>query len=147
MEIKQATILNAEEIAPLFDAYRQFYKQPSDLTGANKYIQTRLSRQDSVIFFACEDKACVGFVQLYPTFSSIGMGKALILNDLYVEPAHRKKGVGENLLQAAKDYAARDGAKSLSLSTAIDNKAAQTLYERNGYEKDEQFLHYELKMH
>ncbi len=105
MEIKQATILNADEIAPLFDAYRQFYTQPSDLPGANKYIQTRLSRQDSVIFYACEDKACIGFVQLYPTFSSIGMSKSLILNDLFVAPDKRKKGVGEKLLQAAKDYA------------------------------------------
>lgn len=50
------------------------------------------------------------------------------------------------LLQKAKDYAIETGAKSISLSTAIDNYAAQRLYEKSGYTKDSQFYQYELNL-
>ena len=88
----------------------------------------------------------VGFTQLYPTFSSISMKRAWILNDLFVEAKTRKQGIGEMLIQKAKDYAVETGAKSISLSTALDNFAAQRLYERNGYTQDSQFFQYELNL-
>ncbi len=72
------------------------------------------------------------------------MKRAWILNDLYVNQEARKQGVGERLLNKAKDYAIETGAISLSLSTAPDNYAAQRLYEKNGYKRDSQFYHYEL---
>lgn len=50
------------------------------------------------------------------------------------------------LLQQVKEYAKNSGAKSLSLSTAIDNLSAQRLYEKNGYKKDTKFFHYELNL-
>ena len=69
-----------------------------------------------------------------------------LLNDLYVDTEARKQGVGEMLLNKAKDFAIETGAKSLSLSTAPDNFSAQRLYEKNGYEKDTEFYHYELNL-
>ncbi len=88
----------------------------------------------------------IGFTQLYPTFSSISMARAWILNDLYVTKNARKKGVGELLLQKVKEFASETKAKSISLSTAPDNDTAQRLYEKHGYIKDVQFYHYELNL-
>ncbi|MEH6941278.1 GNAT family N-acetyltransferase, partial [Bacillus sp. JJ722] len=101
---------------------------------------------DSVIFVVKDKEKYVGFTQLYPTFSSISMKRAWILNDLYVTTEVREQGVGGMLLNKAKDYATETGAKSLSLSTAADNYSAQRLYKKNGYEKDTQFYHYELNL-
>jgi len=74
------------------------------------------------------------------------MKRAWILNDLYVDSNARKQGIGEMLLQKAKEYAIETGAKSISLSTAPDNDSAQRLYEKNGYKRDSQFYHYELEL-
>lgn len=146
MNIQRATTKQLEEVAILFNEYRMFYNQPSNLAGARTYLKDRLSGNDSVIFLCFEGEEAIGFTQLYPTFSSIGMKRAWILNDLFVAKDARRKGVGDALLQAARAHALETGASSLSLSTAPDNLEAQRLYERNGYRQDETFLHYELSL-
>ena len=146
MEIFQATMEDLEGMSNLFNLYRIFYRQESDIEGAKTYIKKRLVNEDSVIFVVRDREVYVGFTQLYPTFSSVSMKRTWILNDLYVDKTARKKGVGEMLLQKAKDYAIETGAKSISLSTAIDNYAAQRLYEKSGYTKDSQFYQYELNL-
>ncbi|MFP7478265.1 GNAT family N-acetyltransferase [Terribacillus saccharophilus] len=146
MTIIRASMEDVQETAILFDQYRQFYKQAHDLSGAKAYITERLEKGDSVIFIAKDGDECVGFTQLYPTFSSIGMKRAWILNDLYVAEGARKQGVGEKLLDAAEAFATETDAGSIALSTAPDNEKAQRLYERKGYVRDEQFYHYELSL-
>ncbi|WP_099361420.1 GNAT family N-acetyltransferase [Fredinandcohnia onubensis] len=146
MKIVQATIEDLEGVTNLFNSYRKFYQQESDIEGAKAYIKERMASKESVIFVVKDKEHYVGFTQLYPTFSSISMKRAWILNDLYVDSNARKQGVGEMLLHKAKEYAIETGAKSISLSTAPDNVSAQRLYEKNGYKKDTQFYHYELEL-
>lgn len=144
MNINKASAKDSTRLAPLFDAYRQFYQQATDLKGAENYLFERLSKEESVIFFVSEGDKLLGFTQLYPVFSSISMKRAWVLNDLYVEASARKRGVGEFLLQRVKEFGIETGGASDSLSTAPDNTKAQRLYERNGFQRDETFLHYEL---
>lgn len=146
MEIYQATMEDLEGVSNLFNLYRIFYERTSDLKGARAYIKERLEKKDSVIFVVKNKQEYVGFTQLYPTFSSISMKRAWILNDLYVKAEARKQGIGEMLLQKAKDYAIETGAKSISLSTAPDNYYAQRLYIKNGYIRDTQYYQYELSL-
>lgn len=146
MNLYQATIKDLEGLSNLFNLYRLFYQQESDLEGAKAYIKERIENKESVLFVVKDEQNYVGFIQLYPTFSSISMKRAWILNDLYVDEKVRKQGVGELLLHKAKEYAIETGAKYLSLSTAKDNYSAQRLYEKNGYKMDSQFYHYELDL-
>jgi ribosomal protein S18 acetylase RimI-like enzyme len=146
MEIFQATIEDLEGVSNLFNLYRIFYQQESDLESAKTYIKGRIENKESVLFVVKDKQNYVGFTQLYPAFSSISLKRAWILNDLYVDKKARKQGVGELLLHKAKEYAIETGAKSLSLSTAPDNHSAQRLYEKNGYKRDDHFYHYELDL-
>jgi ribosomal protein S18 acetylase RimI-like enzyme len=146
MEIHQAAIEDLEGVSNLFNLYRMFYEAESDLEGAKNYIKERIESKESVIFVVKDKQKYVGFTQLYPTFSSISMKRAWILNDLYVDLEARKQGVGEILLHKAKDFAVESEAKSISLSTAPDNFSAHILYEKSGYVRDSQFYHYELSL-
>lgn len=146
MNIIQATKKDIGEVARLFNEYRMFYKREDDIVSAASYIKERIENNESVIFVVQDGDDYIGFTQLYPSYSSLSMKRTWILNDLYVEKRARKKGIGEMLLQQAKEYAKKNGAKSLSLSTAIDNLSAQRLYEKNGYQKDTKFFHYELNL-
>jgi GNAT superfamily N-acetyltransferase len=119
----------------LFDAYRQFYKQVADLNGAKIFLSERINNNESAIFIATEGKDAVGFVQLYPIFSSVSMKRAWLLNDLFVATSARKKGVAALLLDAAKSHGRATDAKWLLLQTTQDNLPAQTLYEKNGWKK------------
>ena len=145
LTIKRAGLEDLEQLAVLFDEYRQFYQQPSDFEGGKHFLQARLEKDESVVLMAKEDETAVGFTQLYPIFSSVGMGKAWLLNDLYVVEAARKQGVASRLLDAAKEYGRTTMAKWLMLETAHDNYSAQALYEKNGWKRvEEVFYHYSL---
>lgn len=121
----------------LFDKYRVFYKQQSDIGTAKKFIQERLDNNESIIFVALDINANrpIGFTQLYPKYSSVRLIKNWILNDLYVDKEYRKKGIGENLIKTAMDFARQNGAKFVELSTAVDNYTAQSLYQQIGFKK------------
>lgn len=145
--IKQADIADLDEAAVLFNAYREFYGQQPDLEGARAFLFERTAYRQSVIFIARDEASgkAAGFTQLYPVFSSVSMERVLVLNDLFVAEAFRKRGVAQRLLDAAKAYAVSVRAKGLELSTAMDNEAAQRLYEASGYERDESYYHYFLR--
>jgi len=126
-------------VIELFNKYRMFYKQPSDIELCENFINARLKNNESVIFVAVvkedEKNIPIGFTQLYPKFSSGKAIKIWILNDLYVEENYRKKGVGENLINTALKFAKEDNATYVELSTAVNNYNAQRLYETIGFEK------------
>lgn len=146
MEIILARGDHLAELAILFDLYRVFYQQASDLKAAKKFLQERFQANESTIFIAREDYSTVGFTQLYPSFSSLSMQRILILNDLFVHESHRQKGVAKLLIQAAIDYAKKTRATRISLSTQISNLVAQTLYESIGFVRDKDFYYYTLKL-
>ena len=138
----RAELDDLDALVPLFDAYRRFYGQPSDLAGARVFLADRFKRGESVLFLAVVDGAIVGFTQLYPSFSSVSMKRLWVLNDLFVTPDARKSGAGRALLERAERWAAETGAKGLTLSTQITNLTAQRLYEACGWTKDDEFIHY-----
>lgn len=144
MQIREASIEDLQETAKLFDEYRLFYKQKSDLAGARKFIEEKIRKQESKIYLLMKGKTYCGFTQLYPIFTSISMKRAWILNDLFVRPEHRKKGGGKALIEQGTSLARDTEAKYLTLSTAFDNRTAQRLYESFGFVKDEEFLNYTL---
>jgi len=134
-----------DDLAPLFDGYRQFYRQRSDLAAAREFLRERIERAESVIYAAyAGSPEAAGFTQLYPSFSSCLLKQLWILNDLFVRSDIRRGGVGRALLERARQHAVETGAKGLVLNTAVTNKPAQTLYESCGWKRDDEFLQYHL---
>ena len=144
--VRQATIADLDDLVTLFDAYRQFYRQPSDPQRARRFLLERFEHNQSVIFMAFEDGAAIGFTQLYPSFSSVGTARIFILNDLFVSPETRRRGVGAALLQTAAEYGRRLAAIRLVLSTEVINANAQALYEKTGWKRDTVFCVYQLAL-
>ncbi|HLW37917.1 MAG TPA: GNAT family N-acetyltransferase [Candidatus Eremiobacteraceae bacterium] len=147
--IAPATPADVDAIAPLFDAYRQFYKQATDLPKARAFLRERLRQGESHVFVARElspDRAPIAFMQLYPLFSSTQMRRAWVLNDLFVTPVWRRRGVARALLLKARDFARDSNAAELFLETAKDNEAAQGLYEELGWEREAVFVKYNLNL-
>lgn len=139
--IRKATLEDVPLVAPLFDAYRVFYDQPADPGGALRFLQERLGNDQSVLFIALSAGRAVGFVQLYPIFSSVSMKRAWLLNDLYVDISERGKGVATSLLESAKNYGRSTSGKWLMLQTHADNYQAQALYEKNGWKREKDLFY------
>jgi GNAT superfamily N-acetyltransferase len=147
-EIVQATLAHITLVAPLFDAYRQFYGHPPNLEAGEAFLKARLADGSSTIFLATSTDSTpprgLGFTQLYPSFSSGSLRSIWILNDLFVAPEARRSGVGRALLERAREFAISTGAAKLTLQTAVTNTAAQALYESLGWRRDSEFYSYVL---
>ncbi len=143
--IRLAQLADLETLVPLFDSYRQFYRQAADPERARSFLAERLAGHESEILLARDATgAGLGFTQLYPLFSSVRAVRTYLLNDLFVAATARRNGVARALLTAAADHARSLGAASLSLSTALDNLPAQALYESLGWQRERGFCEYAL---
>ncbi|MFJ7683825.1 GNAT family N-acetyltransferase [Peribacillus butanolivorans] len=142
MGIQKATLNELDSLTELFDLYRVFYEQTSNLEDSREFLKERLTNEESVIFMAFDGDNPIGFVQLYPSFSSVSMMRSWVLNDLFVKGNARKKGFGEKLLKAAIAFAKETGAKGVSLETDKDNGNAQKLYEKIGFIRESNYFYY-----
>jgi ribosomal protein S18 acetylase RimI-like enzyme len=140
-----------ELVTDMFNKYRIFYKQPSDIELARQYLKDRLTNNEAQIFVAIDSETSefLGFTLLYARFSSVSAIKNWHIGDLYVETNQRKKGIGQKLLKTAVDYAIEQKAKFISLNTAKDNFTAQNVYEDFGFDKRDylpEYLYYQFDL-
>jgi len=144
--IRLAEARDLDQLAELFDQYRQFYECPPDLGAAKNWLAENLERGRSTLFAADNGSQLLGFTQLYPALCSVDLVDYFVLYDLYVVEAARRQGIARALMNAASDWAKAQGADRLDLETARDNAPGQALYRDLGYELDEVFLKFSLDL-
>ena len=139
ISVRQALLSDLDDLAALFDHYRMFQGQASDPTAARTFLRERFDHGESVVFMACDGPAAIGFAQLFPSWSSVALARVFILNDLFVHPSGRRKGVASLLLAAVERHAGALGAVRVTLNVARDNQPGQALYAALGWTQDAQF--------
>ena len=144
--IRLAEARDLDQLAELFDQYRQFYECPPNLRAAKNWIAENLERGRSTLFAADNGSQLLGFTQLYPALCSVDLVEYYVVYDLYVIKAARRQGVARALMNAASEWAKAQGAARLDLETARDNVSGQALYRDLGYELDEVFLKFSLDL-
>lgn len=143
IEIRKATIKDLKFVIELFDNYRVFYEKESDKRKAEEFISERLKLNDSEIFVAeTGNKYLVGFVQLYPIFSSTRMQRLWLLNDLFIVKEHRGKGISKQLIEIAKELCKQTNACGLILETAKTNIVGNELYPKAGFSLNKEHNYY-----
>ena len=140
---RKAEIKDVKQLAELFDQYRIFYHKDSDIPAAEKFLTERLQNKDSEIFVAENDGKLVGFVQLYPLFSSTRMKRYWLLNDLYVNENFRGKGFSKQLIFEAQEMAKISDACGILLETGKSNEIGNQLYPSCGFEIYDEVNFYE----
>jgi ribosomal protein S18 acetylase RimI-like enzyme len=162
VSIQPASLRDVSEVVRLYNAYREFYGQAPDEARASTFIRDRIALaseqpagQFSVAqyFLAWTDSSgeresgerksggrrAVGFMHLMPSTNTLAMRPIWFLEDLYVEPSARRRGVATAFLKHAEEFAQTTGAERLTLATAHDNLAAQSVYKKLGYVREEHF--------
>ncbi len=146
--ITRADVTHAHDVAVLFNEYRQFYERRDDLAAAEQFICSRLVDESSVIFIAKDNQGLgLGFIQMYPSFSSLGLAPMLNLNDVYVTQHDRCVGIGRALVLQGASYAKAHNMSYLMLETQQKNQRAQGLYEGLGFVRNQHFYTYEFEIH
>ena len=133
MRIREAKKSDLDQLSILFDSYRMFYGKESDIDISKKFLESRLSNKDSKVFICEVNNVIIGFVQLYPLFSSTRVSKYWLLNDLFVGSEHRGKGYSKLLINKAKELVKDSNACGMMLETEKSNKIGNNLYPKTGF--------------
>jgi len=144
LTVRTATLGDLNAIAPLFDAYRRFFTEEPDLAISRRFLRERLERHESVVLVAFEGLEAVGFLQLYPLFSSWYCRRQWFLSDLYVDGRFRERGIGKYLVTACIDYAKRTGARAVLVELPFSEPHLVRFYGNLGFAKDSVFDLYRL---
>ena len=135
MTIQQVTIDELDELVPLFEAYRVWYKKPTNELKTRQFLTERILKRESIIFLVyTEGGVPAGFTQLYPVYSSVRLGRLWLLNDLFVSETERGKGFSIALIERAKDMARKTGAVGVVLETDKTNDVGNKLYPKMGFD-------------
>lgn len=144
MKIRKAKLDDVERLSILFDGYRVFYKKQTDPAAALSFLTARISNSESEIFVAENEAAqLVGFVQLYPIFSSTRLKRLWLLNDLFVSQDQRGKGVSLALIERCKELCCSTDSCGMILETAKSNSIGNNLYHKTGFTLDSDHNYYE----
>ncbi|WP_410499910.1 GNAT family N-acetyltransferase [Chitinibacter sp. S2-10] len=153
--ISNAGILDLDDLAPLFIAYRQFYIDTSlryanysqDHEEARAFLSERLVLKDSRLYLVrdAQNKA-IGFTQVFESFSSMSLCRSWVLNDLFVLPELRGQKIGGALLAHVEREAKAIGVGMLTMQTSPENVNAHRLYQKMGYVREMGHLHFVRKL-
>jgi len=147
MNTELLALPDIDKLVPLFDQYMVFYGQPSDQEKYKAYLLERINNNEATVYLALDKESeAIGFVLNYQTFSSVSLGRIVVLNDLFVVPAARQKGVAKALIECSVNLAKETGSVRVDLGTAKTNSNAQALYEQLGFEKDTEYFSYSLSV-
>jgi|TARA_B110000008_G_C16534831_1_gene389693 ribosomal protein S18 acetylase RimI-like enzyme len=147
MNTELLALSDIDKLVPLFDQYMVFYGQPSDQEKYKAYLLERINNKEATVYLALDKESeAIGFVLNYQTFSSVSLGRIVVLNDLFVVPAARQKGVAKALIECSFNLAEETGSVRVDLGTAKTNSNAQALYEQLGFEKDTEYFSYSFSV-
>ena len=96
----------------------------------------RLERDESVAFVARDGVEAVGFIQLYPLWSSWYCRRIWFLSDLYVAERARERGVGRRLVERVLTHAAETGASSVMVELPHREPHLAAFYAKLGFRRD-----------
>ncbi|MFL0807118.1 MAG: GNAT family N-acetyltransferase [Oceanobacter sp.] len=134
---------NLHDVLPLIRAYQAFY-QVADIDDERNrtfFSQFGENSEQGCQFLYRDGERVVGFATVYFSFTSTIAAKVAVLNDLYTEPDCRGQGVGKQLIEHCRQYAAEKGAARLQWVTAPDNTQAQALYDSLDTRKSSWFFY------
>src|ERR1700742_3669138 len=138
IEVSPVREVEFETLLPLIAAYQRFYEVEEIDSDRNRaFFRRFLAPSEDGLLLAARDEggAILGYACLYWHFSSLAAVETVLMNDLFVAPEARGRGVGRTLIEASAAVARERGAAWLEWATAPDNHTAQRLYDSMTDEK------------
>jgi GNAT superfamily N-acetyltransferase len=146
VEIRPARPDEIEEMLPLIRAYCEFYETEPNDEGLRTMFETLITDPgQGVVFIARYDGRAVGFATLDWKWSSLKAAKLGYLEDLFVDPGARGRGIADALIEVCAERCRELGMPVMEWLTAPDNHRAQKVYNRAGAESGT-YLEYELEL-
>jgi len=146
MHIVKSTEKHLDQLVEIFEEYRLFCGCEPSPKETKAFLKKLICNQESVLFIAIDSDTdkLMGFVNLYPSYSTLALQRLWILNDLGVSSHFRGKGVSKALIQKVQEFAKETNAVRIELKTAVQNTTARNLYKAMDFTIDADNVYYRV---
>ena len=130
--IRRAEVADAPEVARLLHDFNAEFGDPTPgVEVLAERVPRLLAEGEITVLLGGEGPDGLALIRLRPALWAEGLDA--YLEELYVAPALRGRGIGRALLEGAMDAAREAGAVRIDLGTSVDDTAAIALYESCGF--------------
>jgi len=146
MHIVKCTEKYLDSLVDIFEEYRQFCGFERSKNKTKAFLKRLICNDESTLFIAIDSEkdSVMGFVNLYPCYSSLALQRLWILNDLGVASSYRGKGVSKALIEKVQEFAKETNAVRIELKTELKNTAARSLYQSMDFTVDSENAYYRV---
>jgi len=116
----------------------------ADAETRSSVLRQSLKELDYELLVADADGKIIGFIDRWIISDFVHGGKLAYIQNLYVSPNYRRKGIGSRLLQETVKRAKDKGVIEIHVSTEFDNKGAIEFYRKQGF--PEEHLQFEKEL-
>jgi GNAT superfamily N-acetyltransferase len=137
-------IAEISDLAILIELVREFHK--NEKLSFDENIDSDVLRHflaDESLgkaYLVQQEDEVLGYIILTLGYSLEYRGRDAFIDEFYIRPTHRGKGIGTQTLAFAEDACRELGVRSLHLEVDFENLDAQRLYDRVGYQRHNRFL-------
>ena len=125
-------ITTAKDAAPGFELFKTFNAHVTKLEDYTQRLTAAFAGTYH-LYYVKDDKKVVAILGLsYPT--ELYWKRYMHIDTLVVAESHRRRGIGHQLINFAKELATQEGVTKMSFETGIARKGAQAFYKANGFE-------------
>jgi ribosomal protein S18 acetylase RimI-like enzyme len=137
LTIRRAGAADAEVIGRLLHDFNTEFEEPTPGAAAlADRVRELLDRNDFIVLLAGSEPRGLAMLRFRPSIWTSGL--ECYLAELYVQPEHRRRGLGLALMTAVLEVARERGADYIEVATSEDDVGARALYERFGFVNREQ---------
>ena len=131
-EVRRADVADAKAIGQLLHDFNREFDEPTPgpQTVAER-VRSLLTAGEMTVLLGGAGPDGLAVLRFRPALWTEGL--ECYLEELYVVPERRGRGLGRALMEAALDVARREGADEMHLGTSEDDVAARALYESLGF--------------
>ena len=141
VELKAISEADLTFVLEMMDEFYRDQKMRFDAEAATVALrQMRTDPNRGSAYLAICDGATAGYLFLTSCFSVEFHGEFMLLDELYLRPEFRRKGLGRFMIEFAEQVCRERGVKTLRLEVGHENSAAQSLYERMGFKRETRHL-------
>lgn len=146
MQIVKSTEAHLDQLVDVFEEYREFCGFERSKNETKDFLKKLIRNEESIIFVAVDSEtdSIMGFVNLFPSYSSLALQRLWILNDLGVSSNFRGRGVSKALIHMVQEFAKETNAIRIELKTGLTNTTAQSLYRRMNFTVDSDNVYYRV---
>lgn len=148
MKIVDNKLKYIEQLVGVVEEYREFCGFSRSPERTALFFRRLLKKKESSTFLAVDEQSdeVMGFVNLYPSYSTLSLKRLWILNDLGVAKCYQGQGVASFLIQKAVSFAKSTDAVRIELKTQKSNGNAQKLYKSLGFSVDGENIYYTVPL-